>query len=390
MKKVYSLQFIVYSFILFVLCSFSFVFAENITTTLEDNRLDLGKVGEGAALTQSFFVENHSSLPVKISVETLSCSCFTVLSPKSKVELAVGARQEVTFNFNTTGFEGKISKPLYIYTSDSVNSVIKVEVFADIAATKETFIRRFLSFGSLTVLSVGFIDGVNPCAFTVMVFFISFLSFAGYRKRDMLIIGSLFIIVVYITYLLIGAGLFKALRSLEVFSYFSQIFYRLIALFAFAVGLVSLYDFWIYNKTKDADRIILKLPVLIKRKIQGTIRAELIRKEGKDKPLFAFIAASISCGFLVSVLELFCTGQLYLPTIAYILKVPDLRIKAMAYLLLYNLMFILPLVAVFVLAFFGLTSIHFEKAARRHLSAVKLITAVLFFGLGVVLLIARS
>lgn len=378
------------SLILFVFCVFSYARADNITTNLENNRLDLGKVEEGVDLRQSFFIENHSSLPVKINVEALSCSCFTVVSPKNKVELAAGARQEVIFNFNTTGFEGKVSKPLYIYTSDSVNSVIKIEVFADIAVTKETFIRRFLSFGSLTVLSAGFIDGVNPCAFTVMVFFISFLSFAGYKKRDMLIIGSLFIITVYITYLLIGAGLFKVLRSLEIFSYFSQIFYRLTALFAFLVGLVSLYDFWIYNKTKDTDRIILKLPALIKRKIQGTIRTELIRKEDKDKPLFAFIAASVSCGFLVSVLELFCTGQLYLPTIAYILKIPDLRIKAMAQLLLYNLMFIIPLVAVFVLAFFGLTSIHFEKAARRHLAAVKLITAVLFFGLGLILLIVRS
>ena len=386
MKKVKSLAFLVSGFWFLVSCAC----ADNITTSLENNRLVLGKVAEGKVLTESFFVENHGSLPVKINVEALGCSCFSVICPKAKVELAPGARQEVVFSFNTTGFDGNISKPLYIYTTDSVTSVIKLEILSEVVAGKETLIRRFLSFDSLTVLAAGLVDGVNPCAFTVMVFFVSFLSFAGYRKKDMVIVGSLFIVSLYVTYLLIGAGLFKTLRSFEIFSYFSHIFYRLIAIFAFCVGLLNLYDFWVYKKTKDTDKIILKLPALIKRRIQGAIRAGFIGKADKDKPLFAFIAASITCGFLVSVLELFCTGQLYLPTIAYILKVPDLKVRAITYLLFYNLMFIIPLVAVFVLAFFGLTSNHFERATRSNLSTVKLITAALFFGLGVVLLIVKK
>ena len=390
--KSYRLQVIGYRLwvnFLLVFCSFSSLYADNILTNLENNRLDLGRIDEGKVLTQSFFVINNSVLPVKINVQALGCSCFEIISPKGRVEVAGGAKQEVKFNFNATGFDGKISKPLYIYTTDSLSPVIKIAVSADVAGEKEKFVSRFLNFSSLAVLGAGLVDGINPCAFTVMVFFISFLSFAGYGKKDMLIVGGLFILTLYITYLLIGAGLFKALRSLEIFSYFSRIFYRLISGFAFVIGLLNLYDFWVYQKTKNLDKIVLRLPALIKRKIQGVIREGMIKKEGKDKPLFALIIASITCGFLVSILELLCTGQLYLPTIAYILKVPDLKIKALGYLLFYNLMFIVPLAVVFSLAFFGLTSSHFEKLARKHLSAVKLVTAVLFFGLGVVLLIMK-
>ncbi|MEK6714731.1 MAG: DUF1573 domain-containing protein [Candidatus Omnitrophota bacterium] len=391
MKKVYSLSslFFVLSSLFFVLCSPLPGYAAGIATDLENNVLDLGRVNEGKVLTQSFFVINNSALPVKINVQALGCSCFEIISPKGRVEVAAGDKQEVIFNFNTTGLDSKISKPLYIYTTDSLSPVIKIEVSADVAGKKEKFVSRFLNFSSLAVLGAGLVDGINPCAFTVMVFFISFLSFAGYSKKDMLIVGGLFILTLYITYLLIGAGLFKTLRSLEIFTYFSRIFYRLISGFAFVIGLFNLYDFWVYRKTKNLDKIVLKLPALIKRKIQGMIREGMIKKEGKDKPLFALIIASITCGFLVSILELLCTGQLYLPTIAYILKVPDLKIKAVGYLLFYNLMFIVPLLAVFILAFFGLTSSHFEKLTRKHLSAVKLVTAVLFFGLGLALLIVK-
>jgi len=52
-------------------------------------------------------------------------------------------------------------------------------------------------------------------------------------------------------------------------------------------------------------------------------------------------------GFLVSVLELACTGQIYLPTLIFISHVPELRANALIYLLVYNFMFVIPLIVVF-------------------------------------------
>jgi len=91
-------------------------------------------------------------------------------------------------------------------------------------------------------------------------------------------------------------------------------------------------------------------------------------------------------GFLVSVLEAICTGQTYLPTITFILKTTDLKLQALAYLLFYNFMFILPLLIIFFFALWGATSGQFAHFLKRHLLSIKILMAVLFFGLGIFLI----
>jgi hypothetical protein len=80
----------------------------------------------------------------------------------------------------------------------------------------------------------------------------------------------------------------------------------------------------------------------------------------------------------VSLIELACTGQVYLPTIVFVLGVPGLRTRATLALLLYNLMFVLPLVVVFLLVYCGTTSQQLLAWMKRHAASVKLATAVLF------------
>jgi len=78
------------------------------------------------------------------------------------------------------------------------------------------------------------------------------------------------------------------------------------------------------------------------------------------------------------VVELACTGQVYLPTIIFVLGLPDWRARATLALVVYNLMFILPLVAVFLLVYFGTTSQQLTGWMQRRAAAVKLGMAVLF------------
>jgi len=87
-------------------------------------------------------------------------------------------------------------------------------------------------------------------------------------------------------------------------------------------------------------------------------------------------------GLVISLLELACTGQVYLPTIIFVSSMPELRLRAIFYLLLYNLLFILPLVVVFILAYFGTTSKDLTRFLQKRAAAVKLGMAVLFLALG--------
>jgi glutaredoxin-related protein len=83
---------------------------------------------------------------------------------------------------------------------------------------------RFKSFGIFTVIGAGLIDGVNPCAFATIIFFLSYLTFIGRKGKEALLVGFFFTLAVFLTYLLIGIGAFRAIQSLSIFSQISHIF----------------------------------------------------------------------------------------------------------------------------------------------------------------------
>ena len=98
------------------------------------------------------------------------------------------------------------------------------------------------------------------------------------------------------------------------------------------------------------------------------------------------IASAFITGFLVSLLEAVCTGQAYIPTISFILKTTPLKRQAIEYLLLYNLMFIVPILIIFAFSVLGVSSGQFSKFFKKHLLKIKIIMAVSFFGFGAFLI----
>ncbi len=232
------------------------------------------------------------------------------------------------------------------------------------------------------VLGGGLLDGINPCAFAVIIFFISFLSVYNYTHRQMVVIGVSYIFAVFLAYLLIGMGLFNIIYSLRYFYLLNRLFYGALALLCLVLGVVAFIDFLSYIKGKDSKSQILQLSSGIKKRI-NKVFAFLRRKEKEGMIRLSIIAFIV--GMLVSVLESACTGQIYLPTITIIMKDPSARLKAILYLLLYNIMFILPLIAVFVLGLMGVSSQRMSDFLKRHLGLIKLLMALMFFGFALVI-----
>ena len=248
---------------------------------------------------------------------------------------------------------------------------------------KTDLLKYFKKLSVLTVIGSGLVDGVNPCAFAVIVFFISFLTVYGYRKREIACVGSAYCLAVFITYLLIGLGFFKFLYSIEKIYLLIKFFYYFVAFFCFLLGILSLVDYIRFRKTHNSEGIILQLPKFFKKRINITIGKTL---RNKKRSAFSLILASFSVGFLVSLLEAVCTGQVYIPTIVFILKNTDLKLKAASYLILYNLMFIMPLIVVFLLSFFGFSSDSFNRFLKNNLGKIKISLAFVFFILGMLIL----
>ena len=218
----------------------------------------------------------------------------------------------------------------------------------DLSSAQQRLVERFQSFGIGAIAISGLIDGINPCAFATIIFFISYLALIKRTGRDLLLVGSMFTLAIFLTYFLIGAGALKAVTTLSFLPLARQIFIFVTAGIGIILGTLSLLDYLKYKKTGQTSDATLQLPPRIKQMIHSTIR--------KNVKTSNFIVMAAVTGFMVSILELACTGQIYLPTLIFISNVPEFRANALVYLLLYNLMFVVPLILVFLFTYWGTSS----------------------------------
>ena len=233
------------------------------------------------------------------------------------------------------------------------------------------------------IIGSGLVDGINPCAFAVIVFFISFLTVYKYNRREIILVGTSYCVAVFVAYLLLGLGVFNFLYAMRGFAYVIKAFYIITAALCLLFFVLSVYDFIIYKKTKKADGMLLQLSINNKTRIHKIMGFFL---RDKQKSTVRLVLAALAVGFCVSLVEAVCTGQVYMPTCVLIMQDPEFRSCATLYLVLYNLMFIMPLVAVFVLALLGYESKGFNDFFKKHLGLTKVLLSLVFLTLFVLLL----
>ena len=233
------------------------------------------------------------------------------------------------------------------------------------------------------IIGSGLVDGINPCAFAVIVFFISFLTVYKYNRREIILVGVSYCAAVFLAYLLLGLGVFKFLYAMRGFTYVIKTFYILTAGLCLLFFVLSVYDFIAYKRTKKSDGMLLQLSLGNKTRIHKIMGFFL---RDKQKSTVRLVLAALAVGFCVSLVEAVCTGQVYVPTCVLIMQEPQFRTCAALYSVLYNLMFILPLVVVFVLALLGYESKGFNDFFKKHLGLTKILLCLVFLALFVLLL----
>jgi len=130
-------------------------------------------------------------------------------------------------------------------------------------------------------------------------------------------------------------------------------------------------------KKGQFNDMILQLPFAAKQRIHGLVRDH--RRGG------AAAAAAFLLGAAVSVLELGCTGQIYLPTLVYLARSKG-GAEDIALLAIYNMAFIIPLFAVFLASAGGLSSKKIGDYFSSHVFVVKIVTAILFLVFSILML----
>jgi len=274
-------------------------------------------------------------------------------------------------------------------TSEEIRHFIKMSMSVPAgfpAEASQDLLARFKSFRPLAIIGAAAVDGINPCAFTVIVFFISFLALQGYRKKELLLVGFSFITAVFLTYLLLGVGILSFLYQIKGFWFVAKIFNYAVGSISLVLGALCIYDILKFKSSGKHEGMILQLPRQVKNQIHKVIGASY-RKDGTvKKGVSSLVLSALFTGFIVSILEAVCTGQMYLPTIAFVLKTTHLRLEAFGYLVMYNIIFVMPLVVILLLGTWGVSSGEFSKFFNKHMGFVKMLMALAFFGLGLFLL----
>jgi cytochrome c biogenesis protein CcdA len=189
----------------------------------------------------------------------------------------------------------------------------------------------------------------------------------------MLYAGGMFTLAVFIAYLIIGLAFFNFVRGIFKYPAIAIIVSSILLIVVGGLAVFSLIDFVRCLKGNVAD-IELQLP----RKIH-----EIIRDFAQNK--IAVTGVSFILGIVIAGMELICTGQVYFPIVTMISE-PRYRMTATAYLFSYNIAFIAPLVAVFLLAAFGVTSQRLAGFFRRRIAMIKLGLTVMFIAMAIMII----
>lgn len=213
------------------------------------------------------------------------------------------------------------------------------------------------------IVSAALVDSINPCAFAVLTVLLSYLVTLEDRRR-MKVVGVAYILTVFAVYFVSGLGLLLFIQQLKL----TKIVYIIAAIFAITAGGLNLYEA-AGSKTKFTLSIPESKKALLKEYI-----------------LKASIPAAIILGGLVSLFELPCTGGVYLAILGLIASRMSLA-EGIPYLILYNTIFILPLLLILAVIYWGVSPASVETWRSGGRPIVRAIMGLAMLVLGVVMLL---
>lgn len=216
------------------------------------------------------------------------------------------------------------------------------------------------------IIAAAALDSINPCVLGVLIFLIAFMTKIFKSRKKMLIFGMLYTSVVYITYLLLGFGILK----IAIGTGFATSFYWIAALIAIVAGLLEIKDYFWYGRGPSLQII----PGGANRIKFWTAQLE---KMEQRHPIM-LILTTVFIGVLAVMVELPCTGAPYLAILGLLSK--GAFASAVPLLLLYNLIFVLPMFVIIGIAFFGTSSEVLESWRKEHRGLMRL-------GIGIFLLL---
>ncbi|MEI7881890.1 MAG: hypothetical protein WCI95_13600, partial [bacterium] len=240
---------------------------------------------------------------------------------------------------------------------------------------------RIKQFTLAGILMAGLLDALNPCAMATIVFFMSLLSAAGVRGRGILMAGGAFAVGSFMTYTALGFGVLRVIHLFEGFHKVRMVANVVMAAILMLLAVLSLRDAFRYGASHKPSDISVKLPSRLMRWAHAVMKGGMGHK--------SVVVGGLVTGVVVTALESVCTGQIYIPTLVMLIKCGGgYSSRAIGYLLAYNLMFVLPLVILFILVYQGLKWQAVLEWSKRNVVVSKTLMGLFFITMAVMMLVA--
>ena len=213
------------------------------------------------------------------------------------------------------------------------------------------------------VVGASIVDAINPCAFAVLIILMTTILVSKDGKKA-LKAGLAFATSIFISYFLMGLGMYKALGIGSV----SGLFYKIVGWLALLLGLLNLKDYFWYGKG-----FLMEVPVSWRPKLKSLIKSA-------TSPVGAF-----GIGFIVSLFLLPCTSGPYI-VILGMLAQKTTQTKAILYLILYNLIFVLPMIIISGAVYRGFDPNKAEEIRQKRLKLLHLVAGIVMIIMGLIIL----
>lgn len=227
----------------------------------------------------------------------------------------------------------------------------------------------------------GLLDGFNPCSFAGLLVFASFTvasasaaachattpSAAAASGRILAWRGSAYILGVFLTYVLVGIGILGSIRILAEEHWAG----RIAALAALLIGLWMLRDGLLPNAPFQ-----LGLPQRLKAKLRPALRT-------------ASVPAALAGGMLIGLCTIPCTGGIYLAVLALLTAQAE-PLRGLLLLLLYNVAFVVPLIAILLLARHRATQRLLARWSERHAGSMRVLLGATTIALALLTLVTTT
>jgi cytochrome c biogenesis protein CcdA len=223
------------------------------------------------------------------------------------------------------------------------------------------------------VIGSAAIDSINPCAIGVLILMVSVIlgggKDSGNSTRRLLILGSAYIFAIFATYLIAGLGLVYFFSEIPiVIAEYLSLFVGALVIFA---GILEIKDYFWYGKGFS-----LQIP---------TKFAKMIHEYSTTKTT---IWGVMFLGAFVAAVELPCTGAPYLAIIT-ILRI-DFNFVALMLMVLYNIIFVLPLIIILVMVAGGTKISAVSKWKEESKGLMRLFMGLLLASLGWILILIAN